>query len=112
MRKLTKTTCDLCGKTFDEYDKSNDFCIMDVPGYGSRYDGEKIHINLCCKCFDSIVDKAVFASKERDARYRKARNKHRTTISEALEPQYYHGRTVNFACDELFDNGNNKGENQ
>ena len=48
-------TCTKCGKVFDECDEENQFGLQYVPGYGSGFDGENIKIDLCCDCFDEVV---------------------------------------------------------
>ena len=32
------------------------FCFDRVIGYGSKYDEMQIRFNLCCECFDKIID--------------------------------------------------------
>ena len=49
--------CNLCGKEFDQWDEQADFGLHGYIGYGSKYDGEDIDLDLCCKCFDELVDK-------------------------------------------------------
>jgi hypothetical protein len=48
--------CNLCGKPLDEWDLQEDFTIHTTVGYGSKYDLSKVHLQLCCDCFDKIVD--------------------------------------------------------
>ena len=31
----------------------------DINGYGSEYDGEVIDLDVCCECFDKMLDKLV-----------------------------------------------------
>ena len=49
-------TCTVCGKNFNEWDEQADFKI-EYPniGYGSQYDCTSIKANLCCECFDSMI---------------------------------------------------------
>ena len=52
-------TCNLCGKKFDRWDEEENFCFYHRFGYGSAYDGYQLHLNLCCHCFDSLMDELV-----------------------------------------------------
>lgn len=51
-----KTICDMCGKEFDMWDKQESRCFYDQFGYGSKYDGDNINLDLCCNCFDKVID--------------------------------------------------------
>lgn len=51
--------CTMCGNDFDMWDEQESFCFDHIVGYGSAHDGEKIHINLCCDCFDKILDNII-----------------------------------------------------
>jgi hypothetical protein len=46
----------MCGKEFDIWDKQENFCFCHRVGYGSRHDGDDIRLNLCCDCFDKVLD--------------------------------------------------------
>lgn len=48
--------CNVCGKTFDFYDSNESFGMHHYIGYGSKHDGEILDLNLCCKCFDKVLD--------------------------------------------------------
>ena len=48
--------CHMCGKTFDLWDHQEDFCFDHHIGYGSAHDFERIQLNLCCQCFDKVID--------------------------------------------------------
>lgn len=50
------TVCNLCGRKMDMLDTSNGICIYDMMGYGSKYDGERIYLKLCCTCADKLID--------------------------------------------------------
>ena len=50
------TRCNLCGEEFDLFDQQEGYSIHKKVGYGSTHDGEEIKLDLCCKCFDKIVD--------------------------------------------------------
>lgn len=51
--------CNMCGKKFDMWDKSNGFSTSDQFGYGSKRDGDNIELDLCCDCMDKVVDYVV-----------------------------------------------------
>ena len=48
--------CNMCGKTFDLWDHQENFCFDHHIGYGSAHDFERIQLNLCCQCFDKVID--------------------------------------------------------
>lgn len=48
--------CNLCSNPLDEWDLQEDFTIHKFVGYGSRYDLSEVHLQMCCNCFDKIVD--------------------------------------------------------
>ena len=49
-------TCHLCGKQFHFWDERQDFSFSRHVGYGSKYDRTDIALNLCCHCFDKVMD--------------------------------------------------------
>ena len=49
-------TCNMCGRTFDYFDHEENVSFDHFMGYGSSYDMRRIKLNLCCKCFDNILD--------------------------------------------------------
>lgn len=51
--------CTMCGKPMDEFDIQEHFGFDYIAGYGSKYDGEHLYANLCCNCFDSLVDHMI-----------------------------------------------------
>lgn len=52
--------CDFCGKELDQYDTQENFGFHHSHiGYGSQYDGENIDIDLCCDCFDKMMEEYV-----------------------------------------------------
>lgn len=51
--------CNVCGKEFDLWDEQAGFRLCDTIGYGSKHDGEYIELDLCCKCFDEVMDKIL-----------------------------------------------------
>ncbi len=48
--------CNMCDKTFDLWDNQENFCFDHHIGYGSAHDFEHIQLNLCCQCFDKVID--------------------------------------------------------
>lgn len=56
---MDNTQCSICGKTFDEWDREQNFYLGFNPGFGSKYDaydGEPIDLHMCCECFDKMMD--------------------------------------------------------
>lgn len=50
-----KQVCNLCGKELDFFDRQENFTIHTRIGYGSIHDGDKVHLQFCCDCFDKVV---------------------------------------------------------
>ena len=48
--------CTMCGKELNEYELDPTLTFDLFPGYGSRYDMDHIHMELCWDCFDKITD--------------------------------------------------------
>lgn len=48
--------CNMCGKTFDFWDEMENLCFDNHIGFGSSYDLHHMKLNLCCQCFDKIID--------------------------------------------------------
>lgn len=53
--------CNKCKKEFDIWDTHNGLIINKIMGYGSRYDGEKINMNICCDCMDDIIESCLIS---------------------------------------------------
>lgn len=51
-----ETYCNLCGKKLDTWDKQEEFAIYRLLGYGTRYDGEFLELDLCCECMDKLIE--------------------------------------------------------
>ena len=49
-----KTLCNVCGQALDEQEHIG---LHTKIGYGSRHDGDIIDLDICCNCFDSLIDK-------------------------------------------------------
>ena len=48
--------CNMCGKTFDIWDSQENFSFDHFIGFGSTHDLHRIRLNLCCRCFDKVID--------------------------------------------------------
>lgn len=53
---MKKKICNMCGKEMDLFDAQENFSLRREIGYGSRYDGEILELNLCCDCMDRIIE--------------------------------------------------------
>lgn len=51
-----ETICNKCGKQFNLWDTQEDFSIKRHLGYGTKYDGGKLNIKLCCDCMEKLID--------------------------------------------------------
>ena len=45
-----------CGKERDLWDRQEEFSIHTKCGYGTKYDGSTIELDLCCDCMEELVD--------------------------------------------------------
>ena len=61
--KVSKHYCNLCGKKMDMWDVQEGFGFNGNIGYGSKYDGEKLNLDLCCDCMDKLIESCVIAFK-------------------------------------------------
>lgn len=52
----SKVICNLCGRDFDTWDKMEDFSIHKRCGYGTKYDGDTISLDICCECMEQLID--------------------------------------------------------
>lgn len=55
MSRIRITTCNKCGKRFDEWDAQGGFGLYNRIGYGSEYDGCTLVLDLCCRCMDELI---------------------------------------------------------
>ena len=53
------TKCDICGKEFDVWDQQEGFGFDRHIGYGSKFDGEHIRVDMCVECFDEMMEKYI-----------------------------------------------------
>lgn len=51
-----RIVCNLCGRPLDEFDRQEDFSIHRYLGYGTKHDGERLNLSICCRCMDTIID--------------------------------------------------------
>ena len=49
-------TCHMCGSTFKFWDHEENISFDHFIGYGSSHDMHRVRINLCCACFDKVLD--------------------------------------------------------
>lgn len=51
------TKCNVCGKTVKQvYEDQMLISIYDRIGYGSKHDGSILDVDICCDCFDMLID--------------------------------------------------------
>ena len=53
--------CNLCGKEFNIWDYEENFQIHTLLGYGTAYDGDELHLRLCCDCMNEIIEDCYFS---------------------------------------------------
>lgn len=58
---MLKMQCNMCGKSFDTFDEQGGVSICKTLGYGTKYDGEILRLDLCCECLDNLIDKCVLS---------------------------------------------------
>lgn len=56
---MKKIICNKCGKEFDCWDEQEGFSIHSYCGYGTKYDGDKLDLDLCCDCMEKLIDECV-----------------------------------------------------
>ena len=54
--KICKTVCNVCEKEFDVWDAQENYGLHYFLGYGSQRDGKSIALDMCCSCFDKLLD--------------------------------------------------------
>ena len=55
------TTCNKCGNKFSDWDNSEDFKIHSRLGYGTKYDGCYLELDLCCKCMEELIESCTIS---------------------------------------------------
>lgn len=53
--------CNKCGKKFDIWDAQERFAIYRRLGYGTKYDGNNLELDLCCDCMEKLVDECIIS---------------------------------------------------
>ncbi len=57
VEKVNFEICNCCGKKLGIFDRQQNFNIHKyLIGYGSAHDGYGVHLQLCCDCFDKLVE--------------------------------------------------------
>lgn len=51
--------CNKCGKAMDDLDIQERFSFDQYLGYGSKYDMNKLELDLCCACMDQLIDECI-----------------------------------------------------
>lgn len=52
----TEVYCNKCGKKLDMWDVDANYSLYRYLGYGSKYDGNELKIDLCSECMDKLID--------------------------------------------------------
>lgn len=53
---MTRKFCNMCGREMDWADDSAEFNIHTYLGYGTRYDGGYLRLDLCCNCMERLIE--------------------------------------------------------
>lgn len=53
---MRKIKCNICGKSFDFWDENENFSIRKWMGYGTRFDGDYLDLDICCGCMEKLID--------------------------------------------------------
>ena len=61
---MKKNVCNLCGGELDFWDGQEDNSIEKNIGYGSRYDGMRLSLRLCCRCMDDLIERCAISPVE------------------------------------------------
>lgn len=48
--------CNVCGSDLDIWDIQENFGISRRLGYGTKYDGERLQMRICCSCMEKLID--------------------------------------------------------
>lgn len=54
-----ETICNKCGKKFDFWDTQENFSISKILGYGTKYDGSVLELDLCCECMNKLISECA-----------------------------------------------------
>jgi hypothetical protein len=53
--------CNRCGKTLDLWDVQENYSLQKHLGYGTKYDGSNLDLQLCCECMDKLIEECVIS---------------------------------------------------
>ena len=53
---MKKCYCNMCGKEMDFFDVQEDFSIHTTLGYGTKFDGGYLELDLCCSCMEDVIE--------------------------------------------------------
>lgn len=56
---MKKLVCNMCGKELDMWDEQEGFSIYRACGFGTKFDGDSIQLDLCCDCMEKLVDSCL-----------------------------------------------------
>lgn len=48
--------CNICGEEFDIWDSQENFHIHQDCGFGTKFDGDRVELNICCVCMEKLVE--------------------------------------------------------
>lgn len=52
-----KIICNKCGREFDDWDYIENFKLKkERLGYGTKYDSDRLDLDLCCSCVEQLID--------------------------------------------------------
>ena len=55
-KKEETVFCNMCGKPLDFWDVQEDFSLHRHLGYGTKFDGSRLSIQLCCDCMERVIE--------------------------------------------------------
>lgn len=65
---MVNRVCSKCGEELDFWDQQEDFSIHRHLGYGTKFDGSDLDIELCCVCMEELIETcAICPVTEREA---------------------------------------------
>lgn len=50
------TICNMCGSGFETTDMTGGLSLYTRLGYGTKYDGDDLELDLCCKCTETLIE--------------------------------------------------------
>ena len=66
MASVRMRVCNKCGRPIDFDDRFPGFTYEGKAGYGSKYDDENVVLDLCCDCFDWLIDVCLISPIEEE----------------------------------------------